>query len=38
MKNNGDAYSEGIASNLKYYKTDFVEKDSEDIYEELLGL
>lgn len=27
---------EGISSNLKYYKTDFVAKDSEEIYDELL--
>lgn len=27
---------EGISSNLKYYKTDFVAKDSEEIYDDLL--
>lgn len=29
-------YSEGIPVNLKYYKTDFVDKTSEEIYDELL--
>lgn len=30
-------YSDGIHTNLKYYKTDFVSKDSEDLYENLLS-
>lgn len=29
-------YSDGIPSNLMYYKTDFVEKDSEELSDELL--
>ena len=29
-------YSEGKRANLKYYKTDFVDKESEEIYDELL--
>ncbi|MBO5210145.1 MAG: site-specific DNA-methyltransferase [Lachnospiraceae bacterium] len=32
----GSVYSEGINANLKYYKTDFVDKESEEIYEDLL--
>lgn len=32
----GSEYSEGRKANLKYYKTDFVSKDSEEIYDELL--
>lgn len=32
----GSEYSEGISANLKYYKTEFVEKDSEELYEDLL--
>lgn len=32
----GSVYSDGRRYNLKYYKTDFVSKDSEEIYEELL--
>lgn len=32
----GSTYSEGIPSNLMYYKTDFVEKDSEELSDELL--
>lgn len=32
----GSQYSEGLSANLKYYKTDFVSKDSEEIYDELL--
>lgn len=32
----GSIYSEGINANLKYYKTDFVDKESEEIYDELL--
>lgn len=29
-------YSSGIKANLKYYKTDFIAKESEEIYDELL--
>lgn len=32
----GSEYSEGIPSNLKYYKTDFISKESEELSEELL--
>ena len=32
----GSTYSEGIPSNLMYYKTDFVDKDSEELSDELL--
>ena len=32
----GSTYSEGISANLKYYKTDFVAKNSENLSEELL--
>lgn len=32
----GSEYSEGLPANLKYYKTDFVAKDSEEIYDDLL--
>lgn len=32
----GSQYSEGLPANLKYYKTDFVDKESEEIYDELL--
>ena len=33
----GTEYSEGRKANLKYYKTDFVNKESENIYDELLN-
>lgn len=33
---NGSEYSEGIPANLKYFKTDFVDKDSEELSDELL--
>lgn len=33
----GSNYSEGRHANLKYYKTDFVDKESEEIYEDLLA-
>lgn len=33
----GTEYSDGIPANLKYYRTDFVAKDSEDLYEDLLN-
>lgn len=36
-REDGSEYSEGIPANLKYYKTDFVEKDSEELYDDLLG-
>lgn len=32
----GSEYSEGSPANLKYYKTDFVSKDSEELYDDLL--
>lgn len=32
----GTEYSEGRKANLKYYKTDFVDKESEEIYDDLL--
>ncbi len=32
----GSEYSEGISANLKYYKTEFVDKESEELYENLL--
>ena len=32
----GSEYSEGIPANLKYFKTDFVDKDSEELSDELL--
>lgn len=35
-KSDGSDYSEGRQANLKYYKTDFVDKESEEIYEDLL--
>lgn len=36
-KKDGSEYSHGIAANMKYYKTGFVCKDSDDLYEELLA-
>lgn len=33
---NGSEYSEGIPANLKYFKTDFVDKESEELSDELL--
>lgn len=36
-RKDGSEYSEGIPANLKYYKTDFVTKDSDDLYDELLA-
>lgn len=33
----GSEYSEGIPANLKYFKTDFVDKDSEELSDELLN-
>lgn len=35
-RSDGSEYSEGLPANLKYYKTDFVAKDSEEIYDNLL--
>ena len=32
----GSIYSEGLPANLKYYKTDFISKESEEIYDDLL--
>ena len=32
----GSQYSEGLPANLKYYKTDFVDKENEEIYDDLL--
>lgn len=32
----GSDYSDGRKANLKYYKTDFVDKESEEIYDDLL--
>ena len=32
----GSEYSNGQKANLKYYKTDFVDKESEEIYDDLL--
>ncbi|MCI8311924.1 MAG: site-specific DNA-methyltransferase [Lachnospiraceae bacterium] len=32
----GSKYSDGQKANLKYYKTDFVDKESEEIYDDLL--
>ena len=36
-RQDGSKYSDGIATNMKYYKTDFIDKESEDIYEDLLA-
>ena len=33
----GTEYSDGISANLKYYRTDFVAKDSENLSDELLA-
>ena len=35
-RQDGSDYSEGRKANLKYYKTDFVDKESENIYDDLL--
>jgi len=35
-KKDGSFFSDGIKTNLKYYKTEFVCKENEDIYEDLL--
>lgn len=36
-RTDSSTYSEGISANLKYYKTDFVAKDSEKLSDELLA-
>ena len=36
-KANGEKYSDGVATNLKYYRTGFVDKASEEISDDLLG-
>lgn len=35
-RQDGSTYSDGLPANLKYYKTDIVTKDSEEIYDDLL--
>ena len=37
IRNDGSKYSEGIPANLKYYRTDFVSKEEEDLPEALLN-
>lgn len=36
LRADGSTYSDGLPSNLKYYKTDFIPKTSEDLYDDLL--
>lgn len=36
LKKDGAKYSDGILTNLKYYRTDFIAKSSEKLYDELL--
>lgn len=36
IRKNGSNYSDGIPANLKYYRTDFVSKDSDSLTDELL--
>lgn len=36
IRGNGSVYSEGVSANLKYYRTDFVEKESDCLYDDLL--
>lgn len=36
LKKNGERYCDGVLENLKYYKTDFIDKESEEIYDDLL--
>ena len=36
-RENGSEYSKGIPANLKYYKTDFINKDCEEISDALLA-
>ena len=35
-RQDGSVYSTGVSANLKYFRTDFVDKDSEDLTDELL--
>ena len=37
IRDDGTRYSDGIPTNLKYYKTDFVPKDDENLFVELLN-
>lgn len=37
LKKDGAKYSDGILANLKYYRTDFIAKSSEKLYDELFG-
>ena len=36
-RKDGSEYSDGIPTNLKYYKTDFISKDSRELYDDLLA-
>ena len=36
-RNDGSEYSQGIPANLKYYKTDFVARNSDELYDDLLA-
>lgn len=36
-RKDGTEYSDGIPTNLKYYKTDFISKDSRELYDDLLA-
>lgn len=36
MRADGSTYSDGLPANLKYYRTDFIPKTSEDLYDDLL--
>lgn len=36
QREDGSSYSDGLPVNLKYYKTEFVAKESEEIYDDLL--
>lgn len=36
LRTDGTKYSDGLPSNLKYYKTDFIPKNSEELYDDLL--
>lgn len=35
-RTDGSSYSDGISTNFKYYKTDFIPKDNEDLYDDFL--
>lgn len=37
IRQDGSKYSDGIPANLKYYRTDYVSKNSEDLAEDLLS-